>query len=503
MAQAGGTAGGDNLITRSGADEVGGDAAAFGGGATATVNNTAIIGGGQAKAGNDRIRSGNSNDTVSGGALAAGVAAVAGIVNDALARFGNAFSGKAQAGNDDINSGNGADVVAGDALATGAGSTATAENKARVESAGEAEAGNDKIVTDADDLGDVVAGDAATTDLAGGNATVTNSATVADGNTGTASAGKTTSPPAMAMTPSPAGRWPPGPGPRPRPTTRPRLVRRALLKPATTISTPVTVPTRWRATPWRPVTAATLKPTTRAVKIAAGQSRLELFDLAPQRPTATLAVRSDPPGLSVWVDGRDTGRVTPATVRELDIGDRLVVLRNADGSMVHRVEVRLEDASTEELVVDTGKLPPLLDVRSIPSRAEVFVGGEARGRTPVTIAGLEPGRARVRVTYPGCAAFSRRIRFKRATIRELDVKLVCGPSVTSIAPGEMGRLNVTASVVADVYVDGLKIGRTPGIGLAIPRGRRTVRLVPVAASARPYETELYIEDEPAVIDHHF
>lgn len=241
----------------------------------------------------------------------------------------------------------------------------------------------------------------------------------------------------------------------------------------------------------------------RAVKIGAGQSRLEVFDLEPRRRTAALTVRSEPPGLAVWIDGEDTGRTTPTTMRALDVGDRLVVLRQDSGAMVHRVEVRLEDGTTRELDVDTAGLPPLLDVRSIPSRAEVFVRGEPRGRTPVTIAGLEPGRARVKVVYPGCAAFSRRVRFKRATIRELDVKLVCRRSAKPVVPGEMGRLNVTASVVADVYVDGLKVGRTPGIGLAVPRGRRTVRLVPVAAPAQPYETELYIEDEPVVIDHRF
>src|SRR3546814_1887268 len=83
------------------------------------------------------------------------------------------------------------DTVAGDALARGAESTASVTNDAEATVAsGVAEAGNDVIFANADTLGDVIAGDAASSDAAGGNATVKNDAFADNGGDATAEIGR-------------------------------------------------------------------------------------------------------------------------------------------------------------------------------------------------------------------------------------------------------------------------------------------------------------------------
>src|SRR3546814_15276639 len=80
-----------------------------------------------ASAGNDVIDAGVHEDTVSGGALASGVNALASVLNKALASIG-----LARAGNDDIDLGGGGPAIAaGDALAGGSGADAIVLNEDR------------------------------------------------------------------------------------------------------------------------------------------------------------------------------------------------------------------------------------------------------------------------------------------------------------------------------------------------------------------------------------
>src|SRR3546814_7308244 len=79
-----------------------------------------------ASAGNDVTDAGVHEDTVSGGALASGVNALASVLNKALASIG-----LARAGNDDIDLGGGGhEIAAGDALAVGTGADAIVINDA-------------------------------------------------------------------------------------------------------------------------------------------------------------------------------------------------------------------------------------------------------------------------------------------------------------------------------------------------------------------------------------
>lgn len=248
------------------------------------------------------------------------------------------------------------------------------------------------------------------------------------------------------------------------------------------------------------VEAERYAPLIRAVRIAAGESRLETVELEEVKGTASIVVSSEPPGLKIFVDGGDTGRVTPATISGLHAGGHELVLKRDDGSVVYRVQREVADGAAEQIAVDTQKLRPLLDVTSQPPGAEVRVDGRFEGTTPVTLADLGARTVSVEVGKEGCEKALEQVRLRRATIETLAVTLECGGAAADAATG---RLNVSATVVADIFVDGRRVGRTPAMGLRVPTGKRVLKLVPVSGGKPAYETEVLVSGGVKSIDHAF
>ena len=240
----------------------------------------------------------------------------------------------------------------------------------------------------------------------------------------------------------------------------------------------------------------------RAIRIAPGESRLETVTLSREQGTAGFVIKSRPEGLKVKVDDQDTGRITPATITGLQAGEHNVVLVRDDGTIVHRFRMSLAEGAAEEVEVDTARLPPLLDVTSEPPGAEVTVNGQLKGATPVTIAGLSPGRAIVRVSKAGCTTKEEAVTLQRATVVPVTVNLTCGVGAPA-GSQETGRLNVTATVVSDIYIDGRRVGRTPSMGLRVPTGKRLLKLVPLGGGKPAYETEVLVDAGSKDINHAF
>jgi hypothetical protein len=162
----------------------------------------------------------------------------------------------------------------------------------------------------------------------------------------------------------------------------------------------------------------------RAIAVGEGEMRHEIVELEKKRGNASVIVRSQPEGLSVFVDGSDTGRVTPATVSELTAGDHQVMLKRGE-TIVTQMRVTLSDGSAEVIDLDTSKLPAILNVESDPSGARVAVDGEDKGTTPTTVV-LSPGSAKLVVTKDGCESFETRLKVERATVVPITAKLECG-----------------------------------------------------------------------------
>ncbi|MEM7676161.1 MAG: PEGA domain-containing protein, partial [Myxococcota bacterium] len=242
----------------------------------------------------------------------------------------------------------------------------------------------------------------------------------------------------------------------------------------------------------------------RAVRVESGQRHLESIELARRPGSASVIVRTNPPGLHVWINGRNTGLVTPATVTGLYAGEQNIWLRRDDGSLVHRFRMTLTESSAEVVEVDTRRLPALLDVTSVPAAARVEILGQQKGTTPTTIAGLKPGRVSVRVSKDGCQPIDREVRLAPATVTMVDVKLDCsGRPPVRLSTGT-AKATFTASMVADIYVDGERIGQTPFFNYTLSAGEHSLRLVPVSGDRPAYDAAFKVTaGKPQTVHHDF
>jgi hypothetical protein len=238
------------------------------------------------------------------------------------------------------------------------------------------------------------------------------------------------------------------------------------------------------------VRAAGYKDIIRPVRVEAGVQVQETFLLEREKGRGEIMVETEPPGLAVFVDGESTGKVTPAKIDGLHSGTVEVMLKRDDGSIVHRARMTIDDAGPAQLSIDTRRLRPILDVTSTPDGARVIVDGNAMGTTPLTIPGLQAGaHAKVRLEKPGCEPFESTVPMQKATVSLVQATLSCGQAAT--ASQGTGRISITASVVAEVFVDGRSFGKTPRFNMEIPAGTRVLRLVP--EQGNPFETEVVID----------
>lgn len=182
---------------------------------------------------------------------------------------------------------------------------------------------------------------------------------------------------------------------------------------------------------------------------------------------ATLEVDSSPRGAEVFVDRRPVGN-TPL-VQEVSPGRHEVELR-LPGYQTFKATVNPKPAERVRLfaqLVPEAKTG-FLYVNSTPQGAEVYVSGQFRGRTPISLS-LPEGRYPVELRLAGYEPYRATLKVERGRETRLEVRLAPVPRT--------GTLSLDSRPQgAEVYVDGALVGRTP-LSLSLPEGRHEVRLV--------------------------
>ena len=187
--------------------------------------------------------------------------------------------------------------------------------------------------------------------------------------------------------------------------------------------------------------------------------------------TGTLVVQSNPPGVPVFVDGKDYGQ-TPARFA-VPVGPHILELRRGGVPRVINVNVTagaeisqyLEFANTPE----TGSLR----VETQPAGAKVMVDGTDRGVAPVTINDLLPGDHEVILQTP--IASARHVVSVQAGGTASIVTPVA--SATTAAGPVSGWLTVKAPFSLEIREEGRIVGTTDADRLMLAAGPHTIELV--------------------------
>ncbi len=214
------------------------------------------------------------------------------------------------------------------------------------------------------------------------------------------------------------------------------------------------------------------------VRLADGKS--EDLSLALRPNYGDLAVTSDPPGLEVVLDGKRTGKKTPAQFARLQAGVHEVEVIGAGkrlGLQRPRVEVG-KTASTElKLVGFKGLVSVMATHSGTPLQASVTINGEPAGTTPMQRR-VAPGAVEVVVAGAG------QERVERFTL-EPGGKRALNLDLSVASPGPVAEVRTSAPEASSGGASGgVSLGPVLSGGLAIGTGIAAGACFGLAGAAR-------------------
>ncbi len=140
------------------------------------------------------------------------------------------------------------------------------------------------------------------------------------------------------------------------------------------------------------VTKAGYSTDTRTVNVASGSKAFVTSHLS--QLMATLAVSSSPAGADVFVDGKNTGRVTPAQV-SVDKGQHVVLVRKS-GYIDQTTSAQFALGQTTNFSPTLQPLGNVDDIKTVGKMSKLFGGKEAQGMGTISVK-TQPKGAQVAV----------------------------------------------------------------------------------------------------------
>jgi serine/threonine protein kinase len=182
---------------------------------------------------------------------------------------------------------------------------------------------------------------------------------------------------------------------------------------------------------------------TRTIDVASGNKALVAIHLTPLM--ATLSVSSSPAGANVYVDGKDSGKLTPAQL-SLDKGAHAILLRKAGyldeaassqlvQGEIARVSSTLRPLGNADDIKTTGKFKKMfggksgaagmgtVSVKTQPKGAQVAVNQHLLEKTTPVEFLLDPGNYIIDITLSGYAPIHRVITVDRSNKVAVDESL--------------------------------------------------------------------------------
>jgi len=182
-----------------------------------------------------------------------------------------------------------------------------------------------------------------------------------------------------------------------------------------------------------------------------------------------LHVSSSPPGAKVYLDNIQQRGVTPLNISKVKIGlHRIKLVKNNYQSFESKLKIK--GNVTTYIKADLELVPGSLFVNSTPTNATVYLNGEEKGVTPLTISNLIPWQPyQLQLRLFKYHDWSANIFVDPGGNEKIEVNLKPKPEgfiyVTSIPPAIC------------VYLDDELIGKTPLRKFAVNPGEHTLKVI--------------------------
>ena len=200
--------------------------------------------------------------------------------------------------------------------------------------------------------------------------------------------------------------------------------------------------------------------------------------------TGWVAVESAPEaGARIFIDGKDTGRKTPATIKGVSCGQHTVELKKK-GFVGEKKIVGVTGGEVVKARVELAPNYAPLEIRTEPSGAEISINGRKAGKSPIRIKRMTAGEHTVVAKMPDYHDTTR--KFKLLPGKRLDLNIELLPAFGSI------RINARRIKDAEVFVDGDGLGTTPIELKRIVSGTHTVKVV--KEGYKSFQTKVNVRD---------
>ncbi|MBI4125166.1 MAG: serine/threonine protein kinase [Deltaproteobacteria bacterium] len=139
---------------------------------------------------------------------------------------------------------------------------------------------------------------------------------------------------------------------------------------------------------------------------------------------AKIMVESNPPGAQIYLNDRDTGKITPAELEGFKTNQKLTLGLHLDKYKYYQTEFSLRRGETKHFHVEMGLDYGSLRIVPHPAAARVFIDGEPFGSGTVFRENLEPGQiVRVQVEQEGYHPFRQDLKIEAGKQHIVNARL--------------------------------------------------------------------------------
>ncbi len=182
-----------------------------------------------------------------------------------------------------------------------------------------------------------------------------------------------------------------------------------------------------------------------------------------------IVIESTPLGAEIFLDNKETGLKTPASIQNLTANEGHNVRLVLNGYKEWSDTITIKE---NERITVTSKLKRLYAsvlVDSKPEGAAIFINNQDTGKkTPATFAEINPNEPyNIKLHLYGYEDWGRTISLKE------EEYTILSPKLSRL----YGSLTINAIPWAEIYIEGESKGTTPLAGLRLPVGKYSVKLV--------------------------
>lgn len=169
--------------------------------------------------------------------------------------------------------------------------------------------------------------------------------------------------------------------------------------------------------------------------------------------SGALEIKTEPQGATVIVNGLEKGK-TPLSLSGIAKGYVSVTIKHP-GFKAETRDLKMNAGEVQNLYVKLQPLAGTMHISSIPDGGRVYVNDMFRGKSPLVLMDVAPGKYNVRVELDGYGSSSKEITIENGSSISEEFRL----------NNVMGRLEVrTNPAGAQITIDGKPVGITQQLG---------------------------------------